>query len=99
MNVFRQLTEMIKCTSELFYERQLLYVALGSFQPTGCRCQILQLKGTFLKKTNKNFKEWSWFRSYASNQNFLLTSLAAPAVRGQHTEPAQARDWNPKSAT
>ena len=38
-------------------ERQLLYVALGSLQPTECQCQFLQLKGTFLKKTNTIFKE------------------------------------------
>lgn len=37
-------------------ERQLLYVALGSFQPTECRCQILQLKGTFMKRLIKTLK-------------------------------------------
>lgn len=56
MNIFQQLMEIIKLLNSS-NERQLLYVALGSLQPTECQCQFLQLKGTFLKKTNTIFKE------------------------------------------
>ena len=69
MNIFQQLMEIIKLLNSS-NERQLLYVALGSFQPTECQCQFLQLKGTFLKKTNTVFKEQSWVSSDASNQNY-----------------------------
>ena len=56
MNIFQQLMEIIRLLNSS-NERQLLYVALGSLQPTECQCQFLQLKGTFLKKTNTIFKE------------------------------------------
>lgn len=55
-SAFPQLTETVPVLGNFSNERQLLSVASGSFHSTECRCQFLQLKGTFVKKTKEDLK-------------------------------------------